>query len=259
MNAIENPAFRAFVAEIKTELVLAQVLIRRSGESFELRHVEDRNCAPENLRLIAEKEIRPLTQFTANGAFRPLKSAPNLQTGWCIKILDETSLEFALNQIYPGAIADWFAVKFSSAAPTNYRHFTNRQTGMYRITTMLTDEQAAPMIRACCHKKFCLKQRLWSIKGLPPDSPEEKSRIPCLEPCAILLEFGRKVMRLEQQNFIATEENESTKSGGETTGDIREADFDNPRNPRRSQLTIEREKWNEENKAASKDRNEQNG
>jgi len=31
------------------------------------------------------------------------------------------------------------------------------------------------------------------------NEPSEKSVIPCLEPCAILLEFARKTARLEQQ------------------------------------------------------------
>ena len=233
-----DPALKAFASEIKSELVFAQIRIRRSETGFELRHGEDRECAPKTLRLISEIEIRPWTQFTASGAFRPLKSAPNLQAGWRLMAGDETKLGFALNQFYPGAIADWFAAKLSGVAPTNYRHFTNRQTGMYRITAMLTDEQGAPMVRACCHKNFCLKQRLWTIGDLTPDLPEEKSLIPCLEPCAILLEFARKAMRLEQAE--AAGENISTNESGEPTPEIREADFENANNPRRIQLAIEK-------------------
>ena len=241
MDTFENPALKNFLASFQSELILAQVLIRRVGNEFELRHVDDRECDSENLR-----SVRELAQFTASGAFRPLKSAPSLQTGWRFLARDERQFEFALNTLYPGAIADWFAAKFSRATPTNYREFTNRQTGMYRITAMLTDALAAPVIRACCHKKFCLKQRIWSVDGLETDSITEKSLIPCLEPCAILLEFARKAMRLEQQAERAAElhsaENLSTEQDAEPQGEIREADFENPQNPRRLQLLREKEK-----------------
>ena len=238
MSAFVDPALKAFVSEIRSELVFAQILIRRSETGFELRHGEDGERAPETLRLISESEIRPLTQFTASGAFRPLRSAPNLQTGWRFLAADEAKLGFALNQFYPGAIADWFAARFSRRAATNYRDFTNRQTGMYRITAMLSDEQAAPMIRACCHKNFCLKQRLWTAGTLTPDLPEEKSLIPCLDPCALLLEFARKAMRLEQAE--AADEKISVNENSEPTPEVREADFESPSNPRRIQLAIEK-------------------
>ncbi len=242
MTAFENPALKAFVAAIGTELIFAQILIRKQEHGFELCHTDDREHDLENLRSISENEIRSLAQVAATGVFRPLKSAPNLQIGWRFIARDEAQLEFALNTFYPGAIADWFAVHFSKADPTNYREFTRRQTGMYRITAMLTDEQAAPMIRACCHKKFCLKQRLWTVNGLETDSAAEKSLIPCLEPCAILLEFARKAMRLEQQEFLGKTEEANLET--QTTEEIREADFENPKNPRRQQLVLEKQKKN---------------
>jgi len=232
----ENPALKAFIAAIDAEIVFAQVLIRRVEKGFELRHIADKER--ENLSIISENEIRELAQFTESRAFRPLKSAPNLQTGWRFVARDE-ALGFALDTIYPGAIADWFAVRFSKAAPTSFREFTRRQTGMYRITAMLTDEQAAPMIRACCHKKFCLKQRRWTADGLATDSASEKSLIPCLEPCAILLEFARKAMRLEQQEISGKIEEATLET---QTTEIREADFENPGNPRRLQLVVEKRK-----------------
>lgn len=246
MNTFKNPAQAAFVDEIKSELVFAQVLIRRSENGFELRHIDDREANLDNLRLVPENEIRELAQFTKTRAFRPLKSAPNLQTDWRFAARDEAQLEFALNTIYAGAIADWFAGRFSKAVPTNYREFTHRQTGMYRITAMLTDEQAAPMIRACCHKKFCLKQRLWTLNGLETDALAGKSLIPCLEPCAILLEFARKAMRLEQQQTAEKLEPEEAKLEKPTEVEVatREADFENPHNPRRLQLALEKQKVN---------------
>ena len=117
MSAIANPALKAFVAQIGDELPLAQVLIRRAGATFELRHVADRDRAPEELRELKLAELRGLAQFTARGAFRPLKSEPNLQNGWRSTAADEAELESALNRLYPGAIADWFAAQSPEPPP----------------------------------------------------------------------------------------------------------------------------------------------
>jgi hypothetical protein len=97
--------------------------------------------------------------------------------------------------LYPGAVADWFATQAAQPPVTSYREFTSRQTGMYRITTHLDDAAVAAVIHACCHKDFCLKRRLWTVEGAAPDAADAKSLIPCLEPCAILLEAARKAAR----------------------------------------------------------------
>ena len=229
--------------------MFAQVLIRWTKSGYELRHVEDGGCARAALRELKVTELRALAQFTSQGAFRPLKSAPNLQTGWIIRARDDAELESALNGLYPGAVADWFAARSPRPPITNYREFTGRQTGMYRITTMLSDRQAGQVTRAGCHKAFCLKRRLWTVNRLAPDTVEEKSLVPCLEPCALLLEFARKAMRIEQEEKMKLD-----LSPGEATTlraalqtalahpdpAVREADFDAPANPRRLQLVLEK-------------------
>jgi hypothetical protein len=151
--------------------------------------------------------------------------------------------------LYPGAVADWFAARQPDPPITHYREFTARQTGMYRITTKLDNEQVAQVARACCHQRFCLKQRLWTVDGLPPDGAPEKSLIPCLEPCAILLEFARTVARWEQNEPFrppkSAEERETLavsleQMARERSGEIREADFSAPQNPRRAQWMLEK-------------------
>lgn len=199
MITFENPALKEFVREIRDELVVAQVLIRRSGVGYQLRHVDDRSAAAESLKRIPLNEARTLAQSTAAGAFRPLKSAPTLRRGWRMELSDDAELEAALSRLYPGAVADWFATRAAKPPVTNFRDFVNRQSGMYRITAKLTDEQAAQVIKRVCAAESCLKRRLWSVAAPDPDSAEGKSIIPCLEPCAILLESARKSMRAEQR------------------------------------------------------------
>src|SRR4051812_26896503 len=109
----KNPAIKAFVAQFESEFLLAQVLIHRDGKKFLLRHVDDRGVETTSLRQVVLEDLRQLAQFTSAGIFRPLKSAPSLMRGWNCRLADEADLEFALNQIYPGAIADWFAAQMA--------------------------------------------------------------------------------------------------------------------------------------------------
>jgi len=249
VNAVAQPAFDRFVASLRDELVLAQVLIRRVERGYELRHQADCACAAADLRVVPIAELRGLAQGTAAGAFRPLKAAPNLPTGWRTSPANDAELETALDHLYPGAVPDWFAAQQPSPPVTHFREFTGRQTGMYRITTMLNDAQASQVTRACCHRRFCLKRRLWTVGRLAADAAEEKSIIPCLEPCAVLLEFARKAMRLEQEDKppldVEAQDLEKTEAALETalatpSGVEREADFDSPDNPRRRQLALEK-------------------
>jgi hypothetical protein len=113
---------------------------------------------------------------------------------------------------------------------------------MYRITTFLDDHQAALMTRACCDRRFCLKRRLWTVGELERDEPESKTILPCLEPCAVLLEFARKVTRLEQDEntpaAMAAENPDDWRAKLDgllehgLKSDQREADFGDPGNPR---------------------------
>lgn len=230
-----NPALTSFLAAFDAETVFGQVLIRRIGHGFELRHVADRDVNAEEIESLTVSGLRALAQFTLARAFRPLKSAPNLRRGWHVLAADPCALELALNHLYPGAVADWFAARLNPPPATSYRQFTGRQTGMYRITTMLNDSIAGAAIRACCHADFCLKRRLWSVQGLAPDAPEQKSAIPCLEPCAILLEFARKVARLEQEDKGPIQQPPMADTN------VAESDFDAPNNPRRVRFALEKQ------------------
>ncbi|MEI7728838.1 MAG: DR2241 family protein [Verrucomicrobiota bacterium] len=193
MSAFNNPAMTALGRQIGPELTMAEVLICPQETGFELRHLKNAAAPATELNTLAVADLRKLAQSTEQCAYRPLHAAPDLRQGWRCYAASEGELEQALNHLYPGAVADWFAAQTSNPPITHYREFTARQTGMYRRTAQLSDEQAARVIRACCHPKACLKRRLWTVAGLKPDSAAEKSLIPCLEPCAVLLDQARKV------------------------------------------------------------------
>jgi hypothetical protein len=247
VSAVPNPALDALIASIAPELVFGQVLVQRTPEGFQINHVEDRNSAePQPVTLSLLREI---AQFTRAKQFRPLKSAPTLQSGWKFMARSASELNDALQCLYPGAVADWFAARQPSPPITSYRQFAGRQTGMYRVTAMLDDEQVAQVARAGCQRQFCLKRRLWGAKSLPPDEAEQKSLIPCLEPCAVLLEFARAAVRIEQREKysvpLAMEEIETCVLALERLAmarrdDLREADFSVAENPRRAQWLAEK-------------------
>ena len=249
MSGLKNPALKLFLENLGSECVLAQVLIRPHANSFELRHVADRKAAPDTLRSVSVPELRALAQFTIGGSFRPLKAAPNLQAGWRTLAEDAAALEEALNHLYPGAVVDWFAMQQPNPPVSHYRDFTDRQTGMYRVTQMLDDAQAGRMIAAGCHADFCLKQRVWTVSGLSADESRQKSVIPCLEPCAVLMEFARKVMRIEQEEKLAVQlapgdlesVNEALKLAlSQAEAGPRDGDMAAPGNPRRLRLLLDK-------------------
>ena len=93
------------------------------------------------------------------------------------------------------------------------------------------------------------RSRLWTVTGLDADTCTAKSEIPCLEPCAVLLELARKASRIEQEekltvqfsrseleSFLAAAEIAANSDlAGDRTGNISAA-----ANPRRLQLLIEK-------------------
>ena len=246
-SALPNPALDAFVAQIGPEIVFAQVLVRKVPEGFELTHVADRGMSP--LRSVTKEDLRDVAQFTSEKLFRPLKSAPTLERGWRFVASDASELNDALQCLYPGAIADWFASRSDPPPVTHYRAFTARQTGMYRITAALDDVKVEQLARAGCAKEFCLKQRLWSVEDSRHEHDTGKSIIPCLEPCAVLLEFARTIARIEQQESpsisLTSGELETCAAALEQLVrspniELREADFSAPANPRRVQLLLDK-------------------
>lgn len=249
MSIHATPAMEALLNAMPAECVWGQVVVRRPEHGFALRHADDRQKTEAQLRPVRVTDLRTLAQTNRHGEFRPLRAAPDLVSGWCAQAHSPGELEFALNALYPGSVADWFAARAERPRVTDFRGFTSRQSGMYRITAMLSDAQAAQVIRATCAAANCLKRRLWSVEGLVSDETQAKCLIPCLEPCAVLLEFGRKAMRIEQQeplSFVMRPDDAASAVSAleraltATDGAGRTADVSAPSNPLRLRLTLEK-------------------
>jgi len=192
MSPLVSPAVTAWISRVAPEWVWAEIRARRAEAAIELRHIHDTGKPAEGLRLFSVGDLQAWSQTDALGAFRPNKTAPGLRPGWRLMARDASELESALEAAYPGAVADWFSVVCGSAGPTSFREFTGRQTGMYRCVRRLDDARALSVVRSGCDAAFCLRRRLWTVPGGAADSETEKSAIPCLEPCALLLEFSRQ-------------------------------------------------------------------
>jgi len=99
----------------------------------------------------------------------------------------------------PGGVADRFAAQRPNPPAMGYYEFASRQSGRYRVTSMLSNEQVSWVSRARCHKTFCLKHRLQTAEGLSAEAAGEESLMACLEPWVLLLEVARTTVRSREQ------------------------------------------------------------
>lgn len=197
-----HPALIFLADSIGEEASFAQLWIRKKAGSkfaYELRHIKDKNLEASELKTVSLEQAQFYLSFNDDGAFRPIKGAPDMRHGWRVEARDFLELEQAVQAVYPGFVTDHYAVHQLDPIPvTPYETFAGRQTGMYRNAKSLKGDRAIQAVQTACASKFCLKQRHWTVPGLEPDKKEEKSEVPCLEPCAVLLEWGRKVVRMDQ-------------------------------------------------------------
>jgi sirohydrochlorin cobaltochelatase len=174
---------------------LGQILVRRVPEGWELRHIDDRER--EDLALHRSPEAaRHLANADDAGQFRPLKTARNLAHGWRLVVADIAALHRALDYFYPAMLGCAESFHRGELPTIPLRTKLGRQTGMYRVTQQITDEQARAMIDRFC--TGCLKQRLWEIAGPHPQpirfSPGELPLL-CHEACNLLVAEARKVVK----------------------------------------------------------------
>jgi sirohydrochlorin cobaltochelatase len=178
---------------------IGQVIARAD---FSLRHAADATAATlENFS--RPEDARELAKYDEAGNYRPLKTAPNLRRGWLLQLstLDEMSL--ALDFLYPAALGTLVAFAHGGLAAAPLRETLNRQTGMYRVTQHITDEQAREIVDSLC-VKGCIRHRLWDVSATIKNSEPgiENSEILCAEACNLFVAACRPVAK---QNLPQTE------------------------------------------------------
>jgi sirohydrochlorin cobaltochelatase len=141
-----------------------------------LRHADD--AAPGAEIFGRAEDARELAKYDDAGNYRPLKTAPNLRHGWELRLGSVADLHLALDLFYPAALGTWLAFRRNELAATPLRATLGRQTGMYRVTQLIRDDQAEALIQKTC-VEGCLRCRLWTIAGTRPiqnPKPSEANR-----------------------------------------------------------------------------------
>jgi sirohydrochlorin cobaltochelatase len=195
---------------------IGQVLIQRTASSgFALCHRDDQPSGKLKTFLKPEDAIE-IARYDDDGNYRPLKTAPNLRHGWRLELVDLGELRRALDYFYPGRLATLARWKSNRLTMTTLRDTLNRQSGMYRVTAKVSDEQIDDLVGNFCKSNGgCLRTVLWKrdeigalpSSRLPPEKfdpacdqtgrGEHAMPLLCPEACNLLVAECRKVVKGE--------------------------------------------------------------
>lgn len=208
-----------------------QILVKkREGAGFALLHRDDESLD----RLLTYQDAADAVQiakYDDAGNYRPLKTAPNLRHGWRLELATIEELRRALDYFYPSRLAVFAAWKSGYLKTTALRETLDRQSGMYRVATKISDPQINDLVADFCRSDSgCLRTILWkrdrngviASTKLPKEkfdpvydqmmaacsrhpagdacaSHSEAATVPlfCQEPCNLLVAECRKVVKSE--------------------------------------------------------------
>ena len=193
---------------------IGQIIVDRAADGgFVLCHRDDAGRAELAVYRDAEAAIA-IAQYDDAGAYRPLKTAPNLRHGWMLVVPDASAAAVALDFFYPGRLPAYAAWQRGRLRTTSLRATLERQTGMYRVAAKISDEQANELVGSVCRSDGgCLRTIEWTrdANGTTPSTllPPEKfdpahdqtgrgePAIPllCQEPCNLLVAQARAVVK----------------------------------------------------------------
>ena len=177
--------------------LIGQIQITPTPKGFTLHHEAD--TGREDLEIFhSPEDALGIARCDDSGDYRPLKTAPNLRRGWELRLDSLAALRLALDGIYPAALGNWRAVLRGEKIAHPLRETLNRQTGMYRITGLLTRDEAARLITSLC-RPGCLRQILWPIESADPApapaAPECRIPLFCMNPCSHFLGKAREAVK----------------------------------------------------------------
>lgn len=217
--------------------LLLTVYLVDDRRRYEIRHVDDREVPTEALdRYTDPLDARHLAKYDDDGRYRPLSTAPTLQTGWVFEGLDAAGIVRAVDFFYPATIANWHRERTGTLDVTHWAEATDRQTGIYDVTAELDGRAVDWVAEACCVDSQCLKRRQWDERADRPLSvPRGDGPFPCREPCSLVIAAARKwaLLEREEERTYAVRLTPSEKKQLEglleavaegTVGDVREAD-----------------------------------
>ena len=124
-----------------------------------------------------------------------------MKRGWELHVESLDELRLTLDFFYPAAVGCASAHEAGRLTSTPLRELLGRQTGMYRFTNTISDEQAFEMVKKTCGAKNCQRRILWPLTpGQPFPQDESKAQegaIPllCIEACPYIVSAARKIAK----------------------------------------------------------------
>lgn len=177
---------------------------------------------------------REIAKYDDGGRYRPLKTAPTLQTGWEFAGLSGREALRTIDFFYPATVQNWHLEREGELDVSHWRETAQRQTGIYELVDEF--EELEWLTEACCVDSQCLKRREWDESDAEPIGVARgDGEFPCREPCSVVIAAARKwtLLEREQTQQYTLELTPSEKQQLETiidavaegrVDDIREAD-----------------------------------
>jgi sirohydrochlorin cobaltochelatase len=187
-------------------LRIGEVIVSSRGTGYLVHHALDNPHADALVIFREPRAARRIALNTADGKYRPLKSAPTLARGWRLELATIEALHEALDYLYPAALGNWRHWLHGGVDPVPLRTTLERQTGMYRVTRKISNEDANALVQRFCGGG-CLKCILWTRDGkervpdLPPHKDPPAGDVPgsipllCVEACNLLVAEVRAVVK----------------------------------------------------------------
>ncbi len=187
---------------LHTEWGELEIRVRRAGNDrrYGLRHREDADAAPADLKSLDVLDLRERVKHSDEGRYRPLKTAPTLPTGWVVEGIEGADLVRAVDFVYPATVANWHRESEGELDVSHFRETAERQTGIYSVVEELDADAVGWLAEAACVDSQCLKRREWDEDGETElDVERGDGAFPCREPCSLFVAAARKMAILENE------------------------------------------------------------
>jgi sirohydrochlorin cobaltochelatase len=188
----------------KKSWCVGELLIEPHPEGYAVRHAHDAEIPASQLEVIEPIEkLHNLSRFDIDGAYRPLRSAAGLRSGWIFCAASIEELELALDFVLPNAWRHQRLWLRKELIVRSYRETTARQSGIYAATAGLTKAEVQEVARECC-KKTCQRTPVWPVEknetapvlpmelGSSREQLVDQGLVPCPELCSWAMEMARR-------------------------------------------------------------------
>jgi hypothetical protein len=186
------------------ELHITATLGEDGHRRYEIRHADDADAPVDDLDTYTDPlDVRELVKYDDRGQYRPLKTAPTLQTGWVLTDLDQREVFDAVDDvIYPATVVNWNLERHGELDVNHWEETIARQSGIYGVVKTWNrgegHEHVDWVAESCCDDSQCLKRREWQYDDETElDVDGGDGVFPCREPCSVVIAASRKWTRLE--------------------------------------------------------------